>query len=264
MVLGLFRRTLLPPPSVSEGVLLYAIGDVHGKRDLLADLLQRITQDAAAIQAGTSSRLTMQQVFLGDYIDRGEASAGVIDLLLEPPPQSTERIFLRGNHEQTLLDCLHNPARIRDWMQFGGLQTLASYGITLPLRAVDASLLDTLAMQLREKLPPAHLAFLQATQLHYVCGDYAFVHAGIHPKRRFAKQQAQDMLWIREPFLSHRKPFEHYIVHGHTPQSQPSLLANRANLDVSGAMPANLCALRLYGQTQAILWARDVESLIDN
>jgi serine/threonine protein phosphatase 1 len=242
-----FARKPAPKFSVPEGVRLYAIGDIHGRADLLRALLEAMQRDAESFDG---ERII--QVFLGDYIDRGMQSREVIDLLLTPAPDGVERIFLRGNHEQTLLDCLQNPSILRDWMQYGGLPTLASYGVNVPAN-VAQNAADELQARFAKALPKEHLRFFEGLLSDYTIGDYYCVHAGVRPHVALNKQREQDKLWIREPFLSHSKLFEKYILHGHSPLEKAEILPNRANLDVNNAQQPTLCALRAQGAQRSLI-----------
>ena len=202
-------------------MLVFAVGDIHGCHNKLVHLLAQCRNYAA----GRPHRF----VFLGDYIDRGPDSRAVIELLIEleaaadPPP-----IFLRGNHEQMLLDRLQNYTAELHWiLSSGGDTTLASYGVSSAI-----------------ELPPAHLAFLQNTELSFDDGLRLFVHAGIHPDRPLSEQEPHGLLWIREPFLSSRKNFDRLILHGHTPlrSGQPDVQPNRVNLDTAAAYGGPLTA----------------------
>lgn len=230
-----------PVFTMPEGVRVYAVGDIHGRGKLLAKMLAAIERDA---RAHPTQKIV--QVFLGDYIDRGLESKEVINLLLAPPPAGHERICLMGNHEAALLQFLDNPSVLREWANFGGYATLASYGIAIP----DSMLPERLAQvrdAFRKNLSPAHETFIRNLQLSYHVGDYLFVHAGIKPSVPLAKQTRDDMLWIRDPFLKHKGFFEYYIVHGHTPVPTPEIYTNRANIDVSAAAKNSLCCMVVEG-----------------
>lgn len=245
-----FRTKPVPEFSVPEGVRLYAIGDIHGRADVLEALLCEMQRDAADFDG---ERII--QVFLGDYIDRGMQSREVINLLLAPPADGVERIFLRGNHEQTLLDFLHNPAVLRDWMQYGGLPTLASYSVSVPANILQNAA-EELQASFAQALPEQHLRFFEDLRVDYTIGDYYCVHAGVRPHIALSKQIEKDKLWIREPFLSHTKPFEKYIVHGHSPLEVAEIWPNRANLDVNNAPQPTLSALRVQGAQRSLIVAQ--------
>ena len=160
-------------------------------------------------------------MFLGDYIDRGPDSKEVVQALVAMQAKpGIEAIFLRGNHEQALLDFLDGVADADAWLFYGGMETLASYGAApAPGRAqIDAG---AARKALSRRLPKRHEAFLRSTTLMAEVGDYAFVHAGVRPGVALSAQAADDLLWIREEFLESRKPAERVIVHGHTPATGP-------------------------------------------
>lgn len=237
-----------PPPvfSAPAGVRIYAVGDIHGRSKLLGDMLSAIQQDARA-HAGKK----IVEVFLGDYIDRGMHSREVIDRLLAPPP-GHERICLLGNHEEVLLRFLKDPGVLRDWGNFGGYATLASYGVPLPV-TMSPEKLTILKDAFEKSLPAAHLEFLRKLRLSYTLGDYLFVHAGIAPNVPFDEQKPEHLLWIRDSFLRHEGFFERYVVHGHSPVTVPDIRANRANLDISAAATSSLCCLMIEGTERAIM-----------
>ncbi|MQP68450.1 serine/threonine protein phosphatase [Niveispirillum sp. SYP-B3756] len=235
-------------PAIPPGQLVYAIGDIHGEVDLLRRLLERVRQDMAQ-----RSDLAATVVFLGDYIDRGPDSRGVLELLLSDPLPGARLRFLRGNHEQTMLEFLVDPLAAADWLRFGGVETLSSYGVRAPPGPLEPDRLRQLAASLAERLPPAHLSFLQNTTFMAAVGDYAFVHAGIRPGIALNRQKQDDLLWIREEFLD--KPFQssHVIVHGHTITDEPELLPHRIGLDTGAYASGILTALILQGQEREVM-----------
>lgn len=237
---------------VPEGVRVYAVGDIHGRANLLSKMMHAIAEDA---RANPKSRII--EIYLGDYIDRGLQSREVIDLLLAPPPAGHERICLMGNHEEALLHFLKDPNILKDWTNFGGYATLASYGIDIP----SAMLPETRSKvrdQLQQNLPAEHLNFLKNLELTSVIGDYLFVHAGILPGVPLAQQKPQHLLWIRDSFLKHDGFFDqYYVVHGHSPTATPDIHINRAGIDVSEAAISSLCCLALEGGERNIIMATD-------
>jgi serine/threonine protein phosphatase 1 len=200
--------------------LIYAIGDIHGCLTKLRSLLLRCEKHADG--------RPMSFVFVGDYIDRGPQSCGVIDRLIDLKAQHGESVVaLMGNHEAMALAAIDgsNPARL--WLAQGGLATLKSYSIAEP-----------------RELPRAHVDWLRALPLRYDDGRRFFVHAGVNPATPLETQDDFDLLWIREPFLSHRGGYGRLIVHGHTPLADgvPDLRGNRLNLDTGAVFGGPLTA----------------------
>lgn len=242
-----------PTPALPDNTRLYCIGDIHGRHDLLIRLLSQIEQDAA----GFSGRVIM--IYLGDYIDRGMQSREVIEELLRKRP-GIEYVYLRGNHEQTMLDFLREASVGRAWLTYGGQATLASYN------ACDAKIPtkyeDFIAMQQRllENLPRAHFQFLNNTLFSYSLGSYFFVHAGIDPGLPLSRQRPESMLWIRHQFVSVKKPYEKIIVHGHTITDEPELLPNRIGIDTGAYASGILTCLVLQGDQQRLIQTQAVNS----
>ena len=232
--------------------LVYAVGDVHGRLDLLEDLLPKIAADARA------SRPTHKPVlvFLGDYVDRGPGSRGVIDCLIKlaEMPNIEVRV-LKGNHEQAMLSFLDDPDFGPTWVQNGGAATLASYGVATPQTRLPAQLWDEARQAFAEALPPEHLHFLRGLELYAEYGDYVFVHAGLRPGIPIERQSEQDLLWIRYEFLEERRPFPKVVVHGHTPEPEPHLGPIRLGLDTGAYATGVLTCARLSGTDRAIIQA---------
>ncbi|MFY8094261.1 MAG: metallophosphoesterase family protein [Niveispirillum sp.] len=236
---------------IPEGRILYAVGDIHGESALMEQLVDRIVQDAATAGAGKAATI----IFLGDYIDRGPDSQGVLERLSGPPPAGVAWRFLRGNHEQALLDFLTDPEGAAAWLRFGGVETLASYGVLAPPGTLDPRRLQALAAQLGERLPPRHLDFLRGCEMMAVIGDYAFVHAGIDPALPLDQQLPEDLLWIREGFIDRPVRGKHVIVHGHTVVETPLIEGNRIAIDTGAYATGRLTALVLAGRERRILQA---------
>jgi serine/threonine protein phosphatase 1 len=226
---------------VPAGYRVYAVGDIHGRADLLRRLLDNIVKD----KARSASRAVL--VFLGDYIDRGLDSRGVIERLLSPP-SGFDVHFLRGNHDQTLLDFLADPRIFRQWREFGASETFLSYRVLPPRFNDDASLIKA-RDDLAAALPPRHLDFLRRLKLSLTIGDYFFAHAGARPGLPLNEQSAQDLLWIRDEFLYSSADFGATIVHGHTPSNQPVRKANRIGIDTGAYITGQLTAAVLEGTT---------------
>jgi serine/threonine protein phosphatase 1 len=233
-----------PAPSIPPGMRVYAIGDIHGRIDLLQRIESRITLDAQAIPAGTQSIV----VYLGDYIDRGPDSSAVIQHLVKRPPIAGQDIFLKGNHEQSMLDFLDDPHRVAEqWFDFGGIATLMSYGIREASSKVQARRYDELRDELAVAIPPDQLAFLRSLKLSWEAGDYFFVHAGIDPRQPMDRQGPESMLWIRDEFISASGPFSHRIVHGHTIVPEVEFLPHRIAVDTGAYATGRLSCVVLEG-----------------
>ena len=231
-------RQIVVPPVLPKGVRIYAVGDIHGRADLLSQLFSRIDCDLGACPAQESLN-----VFLGDYVDRGKDSAGVLDLLIGRG-KSHQLCCLKGNHEIFLGEFLENPAILKPWAQYGALPTLLSYGLK-PAPNASSNERAALSESLRKAMPESHCRFLADLKLSYCCGDYYFVHAGVRPRTPLAAQQEKDLLWIRDEFLLHEEPFEKIIVHGHTPVREPEVRPNRINIDTGAYATGRLTCLRL-------------------
>ena len=227
-------------PGLPDGLRIYAISDIHGCADLLERALQSIDVDLE--RGKIESSLC---VFLGDYIDRGLDSRRTIDLLIDRS-RLGPTVFLKGNHEDVLLGFLRDPSRLHDWRQFGGLQTLVSYGLR-PTLSPSASEQLALARAFAAALPPDHKQFLEGLKPSFSCGDYFFVHAGVRPGVALDEQKEEDLLWIRDEFLTSRIDFGKFIIHGHTPVREPDLRANRLNIDTGAYATGRLTLLRLEG-----------------
>jgi serine/threonine protein phosphatase 1 len=220
-----------------------AIGDVHGRLDLVDALWARV--DAASRLSSARRRIL---IFIGDYIDRGSQSRELVDRLLEGFT-GFETVVLKGNHDDTLLQFLIDPTVGEAWRNFGGLDTLASYGVTHTQGKAWAQTRSEFAAA----LPVAHLEFFKNLKLNRTIGDYLFVHAGIRPRVALEEQTEQDMLWIRDEFLDSAVNFGRVVVHGHTPTKAPVVRPNRIGIDTGAYMTDNLTALVLEGRTRRFL-----------
>jgi serine/threonine protein phosphatase 1 len=226
-------------PAGKEGARAYAVGDIHGRLDLLDALLARIEADIAAREP----RRTFI-VFLGDYIDRGADSAGVVERLRNYRPRHAKPVFLAGNHEEVLLQILKGDIDILpSWMKFGGAECAASYGIDVDrLRRLPDE--EALAL-LRAAIPRAHVEFVESMGDTFGFGDYLFVHAGIRPGVTLGEQQRRSLRWIREPFLSDAKEHGFVVVHGHTIVDAVEERPNRIGIDTGAYRTHNLTALAI-------------------
>lgn len=236
---------------LEEGTRIYAIGDVHGCYDQLANLVQLIELDG--VQRGIArTRL----ILLGDMVDRGPKSREVIELLYELH-DSENVICLKGNHEQTMVDVLRGDFdAMRFWLSFGGAETLISYGIDRDL-VVHASLGESWQRELleafRAAVPPHIVRWMANLPVSHREGDYFFVHAGIRPGTSLDAQSEEDMMWIREPFLNSWRQHEAVVVHGHTESAAAVLNPNRIGVDTGAYRTGCLTAIGLEGSAQWVL-----------
>ena len=230
--------------------VIWAVGDIHGRSDLADRLIQAIRADLHGAQ--TSRKVV---VFLGDAIDRGLDSRGVLNQLcnLAADP-GLEVHFVRGNHEDRMEAFLRDPEVGPGWCDYGGRDTLLSYGVRPPVQG-DSDAWAEAARALNDALPQSHRDLLASQTASVSIGDYFFVHAGAKPGVALTAQSPHDLMWIRYPFLDHAAPFEQVVVHGHTPSEAVHSDARRIGLD-TGAYASNvLSAVRLEGETRVVMQA---------
>ncbi|MBF0562870.1 MAG: serine/threonine protein phosphatase [Alphaproteobacteria bacterium] len=236
------------PGFVPAGVRIYAIGDIHGRADLLARLLGKIADAAAS--AGSVLRQFI--VFLGDYIDRGPLSREVVELILNSLPLGFERVTLKGNHEWLLSRFLEDSTIGTGWVNNGGLATLASYGLggyqAAGAGAMDLETSERARRELVKIIPPRHRDFFAGLGTACRLGGYVFAHAGVRPLVPLDHQDERDLIWIREPFLSSRADFGAVVVHGHSVRLEPDLHHNRIGIDTGAYYTGRLTALMLEGR----------------
>lgn len=216
---------------------IYAIGDVHGCIEQLQALEARIAEDAREVE-GEKWLIT-----LGDYLDRGPDSRAVIEHIMGPAPQGLRRFSLIGNHEQMMLDFFDNPSAHAYWLDEGGMETLASYGIDLdypPLRAHEP-----IKQLLAARFPADHRAFIEAMPVYLALPGWLFVHAGIRPGLPLAAQTDDDLIWIRAPFLTSQLTGGLRIVHGHTPGRDIVVTPHRIDIDTHCYHTGRLSAVRV-------------------
>lgn len=227
-----------------DGERFYAIGDIHGCAELLDRLLDSIAADAGDLNAATL-------VFLGDYVDRGPDSRGVIDRLCALKSGPVSAVFLKGNHEAYMIDVLEGRRSAAAWLDWGGLETLRSYGV----EAGPADEPEAIADALRAALPSRHRAFLESLELTHVAGDYLFVHAGVRPGRPLSEQTEEDLLWIRGSFHRARRRDrpDHVVVHGHQPVDAPLDVGWRVDVDTGACWTGKLTAVALEGEARRFL-----------
>jgi serine/threonine protein phosphatase 1 len=259
------RRGGPASPRGPRGCRVYAIGDVHGRLDLLRNLLRQIEEDTAD---RPDARTLI--VFLGDLIDRGPDSAGVLEFLRRYRPPTIEPVFLMGNHEEVMLRVLggERGGLLDRWLSYGGSETLTSYGVSastlfdLPERRALEQVVEAVA--------PAHTAFLESFSDTFRFGDYLMVHAGVRPGLPLHSQTQEDLHWIREPFLSDPRNHGFVVVHGHTIVDQVEQRPNRIGIDTGayrsgllsaiGIQDAERWLLQEQGQPAIDAAARDVET----
>jgi serine/threonine protein phosphatase 1 len=238
-------------PVVPDGLRVYAIGDVHGRFDLLIEMAEKIRADLAEDPPGKSV-----EIYLGDYVDRGPDARSVIEWLRSQTRICDERICLKGNHEDIFLQFITDPGIAEYWRDLGGFETLYSFGVQPPLARIGEALLAS-HEQLMQVLPEEDLQFLQSLPLYASFGDYLFVHAGLRPGVELEKQVEEDLIWIREPFLTSGHDFGQIVVHGHTPGEAPDIRSNRINIDTGAFLTGCLTCLVLEGTERRLLTTQE-------
>lgn len=232
--------------------MVWAVGDVHGRLDLLAPLIEAILTD---LESSTAQRRVV--VMLGDYVDRGPASRGVIDLLCDLSERADiETHFLRGNHEDRFEAFLSQPEVGPGWCDYGGREALASYGVPVPALRSAAEDWETACAEINAALPDRHRRFLAGLTYAFALGDYFFAHAGARPGTDLALQEPEDLMWIRSEFLQGAAPFDKLVVHGHTPVDQVHADHRRIGIDTGAYATGVLTGLRLEGARRDLLQAR--------
>ena len=233
-------------PSLPAELRIYAIGDIHGRLDLLNELLARISSDIAL--RPTARPL---YVFLGDYIDRGSASRETIDRLIEHG-KTHESVFLKGNHELIAIKCLSDRGLFDQWLRLGGLETLVSYGVPAETLANGKQIAE-LQSAFHGALPQAHFRFFRDLKNSFECGDFFFAHAGVKPNVELSRQKENDLLWIRGEFLMSKDDFGKIVVHGHTPTREIEVGPNRINIDTGAFATGRLSCLVLEGEELSVI-----------
>lgn len=246
------RRTALPPAAARTppGSVVYAVGDVHGRSDLLEPLLEGVREDAARRHAG---RRVL--VYLGDYVSRGVDSRRVVDLVRRPLLAGLEVVTLKGNHEDLLLHFLDGDLSAgRHWFDFDGLDALAHYGVDPGDRAAhDDATLEDLRRRFARALPAEHLGFFRSLAVARDEGDYRFVHGGVRPGVPLAAQRDADQMWIRDPFLDSARDHGAVVVHGHSIAAEVQVRPNRIGIDTGAYRSGVLTCLVLDGAARALL-----------
>ncbi len=241
-------------PSVPEGERFYAVGDIHGRFDLFEVLVDAIEADDAARGPADTT-----VILLGDLVDRGPDSAGVISLARQWGDKRKVR-YLAGNHEEMFLESFTDLEMLRHFVKHGGRETILSYD--LPRERYNALTLEELQEELHLVVPQQDRDFLASFEEIIVAGNYAFVHAGVDPKRTIDEQRRSDMLWIRERFLRHEDDYSHVVVHGHTIFEDVEERATRIGIDTGAFRTGRLTALALEGETRRYIQAAESDGAI--
>jgi serine/threonine protein phosphatase 1 len=236
-------------PDTEDNRRFYVIGDIHGRSDLLNRIVDAIRRDIEDKPATESLTVT-----LGDYVDRGPDSRGVLDRLAQNP-FPTAYVALKGNHEELLERFLDSPAIASQWRHLGGLETLHSYNVAVAPLMIGKGF-DQASSALRQALPEEHSTFLRNLKLSLTLGRYFLCHAGVRPGIPLESQRAEDLLWIRDEFLRSNSNFGKIIVHGHTPIESPEVLPNRINIDTGAFATGRLTCLVIEGESLRFLSTR--------
>jgi serine/threonine protein phosphatase 1 len=251
MLSKIFKRRgepTAPPPSVPDGQRVYAVGDIHGRLDLLDQLLAMIAADDVARGPAATTI-----IFLGDLVDRGPESAGVVERLRQLAATDPRLRFLTGNHEEVFHHAVHSDGdeALKFFCRIGGRETILSYGVS----EADYNAMDypELKAALTDLVPESHLTFIAGFEEMIEIGDYLFVHAGIRPDIPLADQRPRDLRWIREPFLSHASPHCRMVVHGHSILPDVDLQENRIGIDTGAYASGKLTAIGLQGEARWVL-----------
>ena len=232
---------------VPDGQRWYVIGDVHGRKDLLKELKAAIEADD---QASPPAETTV--VFLGDLVDRGPDSAGVIALARKWGRQRKVR-YLAGNHEDMFLQSFGDKEVLRHFLKHGGRETVLSYG--MKRKEYNRMKVGEVQEAMMKLVPKQDLEFLSSFEEIIVVGDYVLVHAGINPANPVETQKRGDLLWIRERFLQHKEPFSHVVVHGHTIFEDVEDKEHRIGIDTGAFRTGRLTAMVLEGDRRRTIQA---------
>ncbi|WP_370676760.1 metallophosphoesterase family protein [Pleomorphomonas sp. PLEO] len=228
--------------------VVYAIGDVHGCLAELRAAERRIIADAHDLPAKRRIILC-----LGDLVDRGPQSSDVLDHLISAPPSGFERLTICGNHDASFVDFVDDPHANMGWLEFGGEQTLASYGIDMTRLARHRGGLSGVGDIARSTVPEAHISFLRSLPVSVLFGGVLFVHAGVRPGVPLELQDDNDFMWIREPFVSRPNGLGITVVHGHTPANEPVFAPGRIGIDTGAFATGRLTVLRVFGDRATVI-----------
>jgi len=248
------KRPKAPEPvhAIPAGQRVYAVGDIHGRLDLFDALLEAIDADDAA---RADAEVTL--ILLGDLIDRGPDSAGVIARARQLCQTGHVRILM-GNHEEMFLDSFEDVEVLRHFLRYGGQETLLSYPVDR--KAYRAATRSEVLEMMKRAVPEEDREFIAGFEDMVRIGDYAFVHAGVRPAIPFEEQRAHELRWIREPFLSHRDAHDAMVVHGHTISDEVEHRPNRIGIDTGAYTTGRLTALGLEGTSRWLIEARESEA----
>jgi serine/threonine protein phosphatase 1 len=245
---------LLTDARAPEGLRLYAIGDVHGCLDMLKAVHAWIEKDLAERPAGD-----WRVIHVGDYVDRGPDSRGVVQYLMHRTAGDDRHVCLLGNHDEMFVTVFRgDPGYLSLWLAHGGVETLASYGLSrddFERRVVYGEGFD-------DAVPAEHLDFLAGLDRSARHGDYFFVHAGIDPEHPLEAQNPRDLIWIRDPFLLDQRDHGVVVIHGHTPVRRLDVRANRVGIDTAAVFGGTLSCIVLEGTSKALLTPDGLEPLV--
>lgn len=241
----------VPPAAIPSGQRVYVIGDIHGRLDLFEELIAAVERDDLN---GADADTTI--ILLGDLVDRGPDSAGVIERARDWQAQRRVRI-LAGNHEEMFLNAFDDLEVLRAFLKHGGRATIFSYGIKK--NSYNDSTLGQLQDLIARQVPQRDRDFLSSFEESVVIGDYLFVHAGIVPDVSLEDQKRSDKLWIREPFLRHEAAHSHMVVHGHTMMEDIQEKPNRIGIDTGAYRFGRLTALALEGDSKRYIQAVETD-----
>lgn len=234
-------------PTTDNGDRIYAIGDVHGRYDLLCRIFEKIEAHSATLPPNRNTNI----ILLGDLIDRGPQSAQVLEFLFNLQKRNKNFTVLLGNHEELMIRAISGePGMLRAWIKLGGGPTLRSFGIEPPEGEYD---LPAFTKQVAKAIPPEYVSWLKSLPLSARSGDYFFCHAGVRPRLSLARQSRNDLLWIREEFLESEVDHGAVIVHGHSVATDVQLRNNRIGIDTGAYRTDVLTALFLEGEQCEIL-----------
>lgn len=244
-MMAIFKRFR---PSFPAATRVYAVGDIHGRVDLL-----RLIMDLIRKHLSENACSNNYLIFLGDYVDRGEHSKQTIDFILSLNAPRFRTVYLKGNHEALLLNFLADYRSGPPWFKNGGRETLSSYGVKLLEENEDLARIEEIQKEFKRKLPPSHLSFLKSLDLTFEVGDYVFVHAGLSPGKELKDQKEDDLLWRRRGVARAAKSLGKIIVHGHTITKKPVLRRHQINVD-TGAFATDIltCAVITKQRTEFI------------